>query len=161
MIYLPRFEGYTTEPVVEKPFSEKKGKGEKILMVEDSEDVLVIGMAMLEKLGYSVISAHTPEEALHLAEENKGSIDLLMTDVIMPKMNGRELAAELQALNPDLKCLFMSGYTADIIAEQGVLDEGVHFLQKPFTFTSLASKVRSALMKSDNVMVACRYNISN
>lgn len=148
-VYLPRFEGEVKDSAVERQEKKNNGKGEKILMVEDTKDVLTIGKAMLERVGYSVISAHTPEEALRKAEESNGSIDLLITDIIMPKMNGHELAMKLQTRHPELKCLYMSGYTADIIAERGVLEKGVNFLQKPFTFTSLTSKVKAALNGGD------------
>ena len=82
---------------------------------------------------------------MDLAQEHGGEIHLLITDVIMPEMNGRELAERLQSLYPDLEVLFMSGYTADVIAHRGVLDEGVHFMQKPFSSRDLAIKVREAL----------------
>ena len=80
-----------------------------------------------------------------MAEEHAGEINLVMTDVIMPEMNGRELAKNLLSLRPDLKRLFMSGYTADVIAHRGVIDEGMNFIQKPFSIQDLAAKVRGAL----------------
>jgi two-component system, cell cycle sensor histidine kinase and response regulator CckA len=144
-IYLPRFEGVTMTSALEKPVIKTGIKGKKILMVEDKEEVLFIGKAMLEKLGYSVITANTPNEALIQAEKMDGNIDLLITDVIMPEMNGHDLANMLKSIHPGLRCLFMSGYSADIISEQGVLNESVHFLQKPFTFNTLAPKVEAAL----------------
>jgi two-component system cell cycle sensor histidine kinase/response regulator CckA len=100
---------------------------------------------MLTSLGYTALSASTPGEALRLAAQHAGEIDLLMTDVVMPEMNGRELAERLRALRPTLPCLFMSGYTADVIAHHGVLEAGVHFLQKPYPLGELARKVRKAL----------------
>jgi CheY-like chemotaxis protein len=100
---------------------------------------------MLEHQGYTVVAASTPGEAIRLAREHAGEIHLLMTDVIMPEMNGRDLAKNLLALYPDLTRLFMSGYTADLIAHHGVLDQGVHFIQKPFSIKNLAAKVREAL----------------
>ena len=100
---------------------------------------------MLERQGYTVLAAGTPGEAIRLAQEHAGEIHLLMTDVVMPEMNGRDLAKNLLALTPHLKCLFMSGYTADVIAHHGVLDEGVQFIQKPFSTEDLAAKVRDAL----------------
>jgi len=119
--------------------------GETILLVEDEPMILGMTAAMLRRLGYHVLPAATPGAALRLAREHAGTIHLLMTDVVMPEMNGRELARNLLALYPDLKRLFMSGYTADVIAHHGVLDEGVHFIQKPFSMTDLAAKVRAAL----------------
>jgi len=92
-----------------------------------------------------VLTANMPEEALGLARENGEEIHLLMTDVVMPQMNGEELARRLREIRPNLRCLFMSGYTADVIAHRGTLDKGVHFIQKPFTLNGLAVKVRKAL----------------
>jgi two-component system, cell cycle sensor histidine kinase and response regulator CckA len=109
--------------------------------VEDEAAMLTMSKAMLQKLGYTVLSAGTPSEAMRLAEEHTGEIHLLMTDVVMPEMNGRDLAQRLQSLYTTLKCLFMSGYTANVIAHHGVLDKGVHFIQKPFSMESLAAKV--------------------
>ena len=92
-----------------------------------------------------MLEAATPGEAVRLAREHAGAIHLLMTDVVMPEMNGRDLARTLLALYPGLKRLFMSGYTADVIAHHGVLDEGVHFIQKPFSKEDLAAGVSKAL----------------
>jgi two-component system cell cycle sensor histidine kinase/response regulator CckA len=100
---------------------------------------------MLEGMGYKVITASTPGEAIRLAEEYSGEIHLLLTDVVMPDMNGRDLARQMLSLSPHLKCLFMSGYTANVIAHHGVLDAGVYFIQKPFSRTSLAAKIREVL----------------
>ena len=118
---------------------------ETILLVEDELTLLDLNRFMLERQGYSVLAASTPGEAIRLAEEHIGEIDLLMTDVIMPDMNGRDLALKMLSLKPKLKCLFTSGYTADIIAHHGVLDEGVYFIQKPFSRRDLANKVREVL----------------
>jgi CheY-like chemotaxis protein len=100
---------------------------------------------MLAGQGYTVLAAHSPVEAIRVAGEHAAEIHLVMTDVVMPEMNGRDLATKLLALYPNLKRLFASGYTADVIAQNGVLDEGVHFLQKPFSVHDLAAKVRDAL----------------
>lgn len=118
---------------------------ETILLVEDEPSILRVSRRMLENLGYRVIAAHTPGEATQLAHEHAGEIHLLMTDVIMPEMNGRDLAKNLLNAYPNLKRLFISGYTADVIAHHGVLDPGVHFLQKPFSNRTLSEKVREAL----------------
>jgi YesN/AraC family two-component response regulator len=96
-------------------------------------------------LGYTILSAGTPGEAIQLAREFVGEIDLLLTDVVMPEMNGRDLAKNLLSIRPGLKRLFVSGYTANMIAHHGVLDEGVNFLQKPFSIEALAAKVREVL----------------
>jgi two-component system, cell cycle sensor histidine kinase and response regulator CckA len=144
-IYLPRCQGQTEAPRPESVRSPVAGGQETILLVEDEPGVLKMGTMMLEKLGYRVLAADTPGTALALADEHAGHIHLLMTDVIMPEMNGRELALRLQARYPDLKRLFCSGYTADVIANRGVLEGGVHFIQKPFSMKGLAAKVREAL----------------
>lgn len=116
-----------------------------ILLVEDETAVLHLGTTMLTNLGYSVLTAHTPHEAMRLAEAYSGQISLLITDVVMPDMNGRELADRLRSLSPNLKCLYMSGYAADVIAYHGVLQEGRLLLQKSFSLQDLAVKVRAAL----------------
>ena len=113
-------------------------------MVEDDPTLLEMGEMMLQRLGYSVLSA-TPSEATRLVENGGTDIHLFITDVVMPEMNGRELAQRLMAIRPKMKHLFMSGYTADVIAHQGVLDEGVNFISKPFTLKDLAAKIRAVL----------------
>ncbi len=111
------------------------------------DDASIMGMAsqMLAQLGYTVLAANTPEKAIQLAHSNTGAIHLLLTDVVMPEMNGRELADRLLVLQPDLVIVFMSGYTADIIAHQGVLNNSINFIQKPFSRQDLAAHVRNAL----------------
>jgi PAS domain S-box-containing protein len=118
---------------------------ETILLVEDEPVILKMAALMLEGLGYNVLKADNFKDAISLSGEQISTIHLLITDVVMPEMNGRDLANKLQLLNPHLKCLFMSGYTADIIANKGVLDDGVHFIQKPFSLLNLAAKVREVL----------------
>ena len=123
---------------------------ETILLVEDEPAILEMATTMLEGQGYTVRVAATPVEALRLAREHKGAIDLLITDVVMPGMNGRDLAKTLMSLYPGIKLLFMSGYTANVIAHQGVLDEGVYFIQKPFSIDDLSAKIREALGRDEN-----------
>ncbi len=118
---------------------------ETILVVEDDPAVLTLAARMLAGQGYTVLAARSPAEAIRVAKESGADIHLVMTDVVMPGMNGRELAAKLLSLHPHLKRLFTSGYTADVIAHHGVLEEGVHFLQKPFDVGGLATKVREVL----------------
>ena len=120
-------------------------RGETILLVEDDPALLELTFSMLERLGYRVLASDSPDEALQVAAEHTGPIDLLLTDVIMPGINGKELAQQLLTLHPELKLVYMSGYTADVIAHHGVLDAGVHFLQKPFSRTSLSLKIKEAL----------------
>jgi PAS domain S-box-containing protein len=114
-----------------------------ILLVEDEQALLTMTRLMLERQGYAVLAAATPEEALRVAGEREGRIDLLLTDVIMPGMDGRALATTLTARQPGLRCLFMSGYTADVIAPHGMMDEDVHFIQKPFSMRELSVKIRA------------------
>jgi two-component system, cell cycle sensor histidine kinase and response regulator CckA len=121
---------------------------ETILLVEDEPAILSLATMMLESLGYFVIASNTPGEAIRMANEHSGTIDLLMTDVVMPEMNGRELAKNLLAIYPGIKRLFMSGYTADIIAHHGILDTGVYFIQKPFSLKILGEKLREVLEKN-------------
>jgi two-component system, cell cycle sensor histidine kinase and response regulator CckA len=102
---------------------------------------------MLTRQGYTVLQAGTPGEAIRLAEAHPGKINLLMTDVVMPEMNGRDLAKNILSFHPSIKRLFMSGYTANVIAHHGVLDEGVNFIQKPFSMRDLAAKLRQVLGK--------------
>jgi len=121
------------------------GNGETILIVEDETAILELLQAMLLQLEYSVITASSPSRALAQAKAHDGRIHLLITDVIMPEMNGRELARQITDLYPQIKKLFMSGYTANVIAHQGVLDQGVQFIQKPFSMQEIAARVDAAL----------------
>lgn len=113
--------------------------------MEDEESILNLGKTILERFGYKVLTAHTPGEALAKAERFEGQIHLLVTDVVMPKMNGKELTERIEKIKPDIKVLYMSGYTGDFIVNRGILEDDVHFLQKPFSVNSLASKVREVL----------------
>jgi len=147
-IYLPRYWGETEKnPAATKTIQTESGH-ETILLVEDESSLLKMTDAMLRRLGYSVLPAATPGEAVRLASEHPGDIHLLITDVIMPEMNGRDLAVKLLSIRPGLRCLFMSGYTADVIAKQGILNESLLFIQKPFQKKHLAAKVRAALEKT-------------
>ena len=147
-IYLPRHRGRAGQ-IREKSPAESDNLGiETVLLVEDEPAILNMTRQMLQRLGYTVVAAATPGDAIRLAREGAGQIDLLMTDVVMPEMNGRDLAKNLLSLYPDLKRLFMSGYTANVIAHHGVLDEGVHFIQKPFSKADLAVKIREVLSKT-------------
>jgi CheY-like chemotaxis protein len=121
------------------------GHGETVLLVEDEPNVLQMAKDVLEFLGYSVIAAATPIEAIAQMEHRSGKIDLLMTDVVMPAINGAELAKRLAAIQPDIKSLFMSGYPVDAIVHRGVLEGDVHFLQKPYSLRALAGKLREVL----------------
>lgn len=142
-IYFPAASAPTDAPIPAAP--EIIGGTETILFVEDEAAIMHMGAAMLEKLGYKVLPVNSPEEALQSAVTHAGSINLLITDVIMPGMNGHDLAVQLRAANPDIKILFMSGYTSDILSNRSELGQDLHFLQKPFTITTLDGKIREAL----------------
>ncbi|WP_256374308.1 response regulator [Desulforhopalus sp. IMCC35007] len=115
------------------------------MVVEDEGAILKLAERMLNSLNYDVLIASSPVEALSLSEMHEGTIDLLITDVIMPEMNGRELSERVMTRRPGMKCLFMSGYTADAIAQHGVLKAGMNFLQKPFSKQDFSMKVRAIL----------------
>ncbi len=149
-IYLPRHLG-TLEQLQQKIVPEGTvGGHETILLVEDESAILEIARRILQNLNYTVLAASGPAEALILAENCAQEIHLLVTDVIMPEMSGRDLEEQLRKSRPGIKCLFMSGYTANIIANQGVLDDEVDFIQKPFSKNDLAGKIREVL-NSDRV----------
>ncbi|MDH3974213.1 MAG: PAS domain S-box protein [Deltaproteobacteria bacterium] len=144
-VYLPRYTGKIEEEKKIITTAVAAGHGEVILLVEDEKSILKMMSVMLESLGYTVIASGSPAEAIDITKSYTGEIDLLLSDVVMPEMNGGALAAKLLQSCPDLKCLFMSGYTRDVTVHHGVLDEGVHFIHKPFTKQDLAVKVRQAL----------------
>lgn len=144
-IYLPRF----TDPVT--PISQPQvpslayGHGETVLLVEDETLVAQMAIESLEFLGYTVIAASSPQAAIHQVESHAGGIDLLLTDIVMPEMNGGELAERIAAVRPEVKRLFISGYPADFIAHRGGWGQNVRCLQKPFTLEELAAEVHDAL----------------
>jgi len=144
------FRGETAESGADR--SEKvppipSGRGEAILFVEDDPLFRDMGLTMLRRLGYKVVAAAAPGEAMALIETPGVTIDLLITDVIMPVMNGRELVDRVQSRRSDIKYLFMSGYTADVIVNRGVLESGINFIQKPFSLRDIAVKIREVLDK--------------
>jgi PAS domain S-box-containing protein len=143
-VYLPRQERPEVGQGVEAE-SSARGGSETILLVEDDGAILRLGRQILAQLGYTVLAVASPGEALELCRERAGQIDLLLTDVVMPEMSGRDLAEQAEQYCPTMRCLYMSGYTANVIAHRGVLDADVEFIQKPFTRTALASKVREVL----------------
>lgn len=143
-VYLPRCEE-PSEPVLE-PAKESAPRGnETVLVAEDEQPVLNVVITALQAQGYTVIASSNPLDAFLLAEHHEGPLHLLLTDVVMPGMNGKELYERLRATRPNLKVLFMSGYSGEVISHRGLLNEGVHFLQKPFTFLDLARRVRETL----------------
>lgn len=146
-VYLPR--EFEPESAFVKSESRSIARGtETVLLVEDDDMVRNLAREVLESNGYRVLVASEATEALTLCENSRGEIKLVLTDVVMPQMGGKELAARLLQNSPDLKVLYMSGYTDNAIVHHGVLDESVSFLQKPFTPDALAKKVREVLDES-------------
>ncbi len=147
-VYLRQHMGEALVERAETPAEIPSGHGETVLLVEDEPSIINMVRAMLKKLGYQSIATGSPNKALQLAESHAETIDLLISDVIMPEMNGKELAEQIQALRPQIKTLFISGYTADVISLRGVLPKEANFLQKPFSTSELAIKIREVLDKS-------------
>jgi PAS domain S-box-containing protein len=144
-VYLPR-EAESVDAIVEADAEEiPMGRWETVLLVEDDPSILKLTREIMAQLGYTVLTAGTPTEALQRVEACEGRIDLLVTDVIMPEMNGADLVARLASRYPQIKAVFMSGYTADVIVNSGVHTEDVHFIQKPFSKKELATTVRKAI----------------
>ncbi|HUI28769.1 MAG TPA: PAS domain S-box protein [Candidatus Acidoferrales bacterium] len=143
-IYLPRYHGKLEGPEPEGDASGVAGS-ETILIVEDEGELLELAKNSLEEYGYKVLTSLSPERGISLCETCQDRIHLLLTDVVMPAMNGKELRDRVRMIKPDIKTLFMSGYTAEIIAHRGVLEEDVEFIQKPFTPYALAKKVHEVL----------------
>lgn len=147
-IYFPEFKGKAKINKEKKHiFNDLKAKGETVLIVEDEESILNFCKNMLEGLGYKVLASSKPYEAIQIAKEFKGKIDLLLTDVIMPDMNGKELEENLKKYHPKIKTLYMSGYSANIIKHNNVLDKETNFIQKPFSSIELAEKIKEILNK--------------
>jgi CheY-like chemotaxis protein len=146
-VYLPRVED--AEEPAEAPRA-LPGRGtETVLLVEDEEEVRTVAREILESYGYTVLEARHPADAVAIGEHYAGAVRLLVTDVVMPEKSGRELAEHLTLLRPEMKVLYISGYTDDAIVHHGVLDPGTPFLQKPFTPAALARKVREVLDSQD------------
>jgi CheY-like chemotaxis protein len=144
-VYLPRAGG-APEPLTEPVLAAETLRGsETVLVVEDQPEVRKLTLAMLESQGYRLLEAASGSEALSLSERYPEPIHLLITDVAMPGMTGKELATRLVALRPSLRTLYTSGYTAKAIAHEGALDAGVAYLPKPFSAAQLAAKVREVL----------------
>jgi CheY-like chemotaxis protein len=142
-IFLPAVEALCPAPL--PSLDAVVGGSETVLLVEDEAALRNLAQEILRDQGYKVIAAGSGREALELAGSHKAPIDLLVTDVVMPGMDGRELADRLVPVHPETRCLFMSGYTDDAVVRRGVREEGMPFLQKPFTIDALALKVREVL----------------
>ncbi|KAB2890659.1 MAG: response regulator [Desulfobulbaceae bacterium] len=117
------------------------GRGQTVLIVEDDEAILKMTEHMLQNLGYTVLSASSPGKALSIASEHPSTLELLLSDVIMPEMNGLELADKVITLHPRIKCLFMSGYSDNVIAGKELAERKLHLINKPFTAKKLAAKI--------------------
>ncbi len=144
-IYLPRFDEVVEDPQEVGVDTHLSLGGEIVLLVEDEEMVRQMARQILEMNGYDVLEARHGKEALIVSEQHKGHIDLMVTDVVMPQMGGRELAEHMALSRPETKVLFLSGYTDHAIVHHGVLDDDVNFLQKPFTTDAFAQKVHEVL----------------
>jgi two-component system cell cycle sensor histidine kinase/response regulator CckA len=148
-IYRPRARGRVTQESAlasKAPLEDQKpGGSETILVVEDNPRVRELGVRILQMHGYQALAAGNGSEALRISSTHQGPIHLLLTDVVMPEMNGKDLARRLQAQRPRLRVLYMSGYDDNVIAHHGVLDEGTAFLPKPFSVDALVQKVRFVL----------------
>ncbi|MFO7859958.1 MAG: transporter substrate-binding domain-containing protein [Desulfosalsimonas sp.] len=144
-IYLPRHADEAKTLVMDGSGEVPRGSGQTVLLVEDEPGIMKMGQIMLQRLGYEVLVADSPAGALAQARDHGGPIHLLITDVVMPEMNGRRLAEAVESMCPEIKVLYMSGYTADVIANHGVLDKGLHFIEKPFSIRELAVKIEHVL----------------
>jgi two-component system, cell cycle sensor histidine kinase and response regulator CckA len=140
-----RYRTESLEAADNKAMMKLQGGAKTVLIVEDEDQILNLSKEMLEMLGYKVLAVNETDKALRLAKEYDGNIDLLLTDVMMPGMNGKELSERIVAFKPGLKRLYMSGYTPDVIAGQGILEDGIQFIPKPFSFKDLAAKVKEIL----------------
>jgi two-component system, cell cycle sensor histidine kinase and response regulator CckA len=144
-ISLPQHHGDTGAAPNEEVEEIPQGQGQLILLVEDETVILEMNSRILQRLGYRVIASSSTSEAIALAHQHREELQLLLTDIIMPEMNGYDLSQVILGDNPQLKVLFISGYTANVIARQGVLPEGMNFLQKPFMKRDLAKKLHHIL----------------
>jgi signal transduction histidine kinase len=144
-LYFPRQEEAPQAPTAAPAPAAPVVAHETILLVEDDADVRKVTSLILGRAGYHVLEAASPGEALLIAEQHPVTIHLLLTDVIMPKMNGREVAERVRAMRPQISVVFTSGYTDDVVLHHGVLDSGVHFVEKPVTSDRLLQKLRQAL----------------
>jgi two-component system, cell cycle sensor histidine kinase and response regulator CckA len=143
-VYLPVVESAAAAAAAEAEPEMVGGTG-TILLVEDGDALRAMMRELLEGSGYTVIEAETPRAALGLLDTHQGSLDLLLTDVVMPGMRGPDLADRIRERRPDLRVLFMSGYTDETVTAQGLVARGAHFVQKPFSAAALLAQVGAAL----------------
>jgi DNA-binding response OmpR family regulator len=157
-IYLPRHLGETGLAKIEGELEPALLGDETILLVEDELSILEMTTTILQHLGYTVLPVSTPGEAIRMVKEFTGVINLVINDVMLPEMNGRELAQRLLTIQPKMKILFMSGYAVNILGSQGMLNDGSNFIQKPFSLKKLAVKVRTVL-DSDEEERGCENRV--
>jgi CheY-like chemotaxis protein len=144
-VYLPLVEDASGDTEPRLPDERPTRASETVLLVEDENAVRTLTRKILERYGYLVLEAGDGEAALEMARNHSKTIHLLLTDVVMPDVSGPDLSARVREIRPAVKVLFMSGYTDDAVVRHGILADGVHFLQKPFTPEALGRKVRGAL----------------
>jgi len=144
-VYLPRVEGADESPVLNPPAAGPIHGGETVLVVEDQDEVRSFVVDVLARRGYRVLNAADGMAALTIAEQCTGKIDVLLTDVVLPGMNGRELANRFRDLRPSTKIIYTSGYPQDLIADHGVLHPDVNYVPKPYTADQITAKVREAI----------------
>ena len=147
-IYFPKVESTDQVDDVKTPAESMSGT-ETILIVEDQPQLLKLARVILERYGYYVLTAQTPADALKISETYQGDIHLLLTDVIMPEMNGKDLHLKITGMRPGIMTLFMSGHSENAIVDQGILHEEFAFIQKPFSIKLLARKVREVLEQKE------------
>ncbi|MBU5635144.1 PocR ligand-binding domain-containing protein [Geomonas sp. Red69] len=147
-IYLPRSSGAAPAEAPKRCTDVRIGTG-TVLLVEDNDMVRTVTRSYLEELGYHVIVADTPQAGIDICTGRENRIDLVLTDVIMPGMSGNDMVQEIKASFPEVKVLFMSGYTADLVARSGVVEEGMHFIQKPFDISTLSVKIEDTFLSDD------------
>ena len=159
-VYLPRIDDATASTIARQTQERNALRGtETILLVEDEDVVRGLTRQILIQAGYNVLDARSGDEAIRLCHAHAGSIDLLLTDVVMPEISGKEVADRLLELRPTIRVLFMSGYTDEAIVQHGVLDANVKFLQKPFTWVALTRKVREVLNRKTSLSTDCTDNV--
>jgi CheY-like chemotaxis protein len=144
-IYLPRVDEASESLQPSATAGRSIGGSETILLVEDEEGLRALALRILQSRGYKVLESKSPEDAVQIGKRHSERIDLMLTDVVMPGMSGPDIAEHLAFLRPNMKVIYMSGYTDDSVVRHGVLEPGTQFLQKPFTPTTLTRKVREVL----------------
>ena len=154
-VYLPRVDEPAHVVEVDRHEGQSLRGVETILLVEDADALRELTCALLEINGYTVLAAENGKEAIQLAEQHDRPIHLLLTDVVMPGMGGRELANHMETKRPGMKVLYMSGYTRDAIISHGVLDPGIFFIEKPFSQDALMRKLREVLDSAEAEKVCC------